>query len=311
MEQLAAGRKTARTLTRRKRMPPRSTPSERQRRLGAELRKLRTRARLSGDDVAALLQADRSRVSHIEAGRVDVPRNGLYKLLRAYGCESGPLFDALMDMAHDRGKGWWDEYKDVLARRALDLAELESRTTAIRAHDSSVIPGLLQTEDYAHAVITGVESERPHLDQGVRFRIERQRVLAGLRSYHAVIYEAALRMRIGDTNTMRKQLLKLIEIARLPHVTLQIFPFEGGAYSTFSRNFVLLGGPTPELDTLYREHPTSADFIGDGDVIADYTRMFERLTSLALAPVDPETAPESQETRNSLSLIQHALYELR
>ncbi|MEV5239013.1 helix-turn-helix transcriptional regulator [Streptomyces cinnamoneus] len=292
-------------------MPPRSTPSERQRRLGAELRKLRTRARLSGDAVAELLQADRSRVSHIEAGRVDVPRNGLYKLLRAYGCESGPLFDALMDMAHDRGKGWWDEYQGVLARRALDLAELESRTISIRAHDSSVIPGLLQTEDYARAVIASAESDHTHLDQAVRFRVDRQRVLAGLQSYHAVIYEAALRMRVGDTKTMRKQLLKLIEIARLPHVTLQIFPFEGGACSSFSRHFVLLGGRTPELDTLYREHPTGADFIGDGDVIADYARMFERLTSLALAPIDPETALESQETRGSLGLLQHVLYELR
>ncbi|MEU1312857.1 helix-turn-helix transcriptional regulator [Streptomyces cinnamoneus] len=292
-------------------MPPRSTPSERQRRLGAELRKLRTRARLSGDDVAALLQADRSRVSHIEAGRVDVPRNGLYKLLRAYGCESGPLFDALMDMAHDRGKGWWDDYRDVMERRALDLAELESRATSVRVHEPSIIPGMLQTEGYARAVISNVEEDDQHLDRWVGFRLERQRVLAGLDKYHAVIHESALRTRVGDTKTMRRQLLKLIEVARLPHVTVQVFPFEMGPYSSHMRSFVLFGGPTPELDTLYREHPTAVDFIGDGSRIGECVRMFERLASLALAPLDPAAPPEAQEAQDSLSLLQHVLYELR
>ncbi len=292
-------------------MPPRTTPSERQRRLGAELRKLRTRARMSGDAVAALLDADRPRVSHIEAGRVDVPRNGLYKLLRAYGCKDGPYFDALMAMAHDRGRGWWDDYEGVLARRALDLAELESRTTTVRAHEASLIPGMLQTEDYARAMISSVGADHELLDAGVKFRLQRQRILAGLQSYHAIIPESGLRMRIGDAKVMRKQLLRLIELARLPQVTVQIFPFEKGGYSTFVRSFVLLGGPTPELDTLYREHPTSADFIGDRESIAEYATMFERLASLALSPVDPAAAPESQEPQGSLSLIQHVLYELR
>lgn len=291
-------------------MPPRTSPSERQRRLGAELRKLRTRARMSGDDVAALLEADRARVSHIEAGRVDVPRNGLYKLLRACGCPDGPLFDALMAMAHDRGKGWWDEFK-TLERRALDLAELESRTTHVRVHDPLMIPGMLQTEDYARTVMNSVDSEHRNIDHGVEFRIARQRVLPELQAYHAVIHESALRVRIGDTKVMRKQLLRLVEVARLPHVTLQIFPFEMGPYSTYSRSFILFGGPTPELDTLYREHATSADFISDGDRITEYARMFERLSSLALAPIDPTAAPERQENQDSLSLIQHVLYELR
>ncbi|MFI9204679.1 helix-turn-helix domain-containing protein [Streptomyces sp. NPDC053048] len=292
-------------------MPPRTAPSERQRRLGAELRKLRTRARMSGDEVAALLDADRPRVSHIEAGRVDVPRNGLYKLLQAYGCEEGPLFEALMAMAHDRGKGWWDEFGDVMARRALDLAELESRAISVHLHEPSIIPGLLQTEDYARAVISSIECDRQHLERWVRFRLERQRALAGFEEYHVVIHESALRMRVGDSRVMRKQLLKLIEIARLPHVKLQIFPFEMGPYSPHSRSFILFGGPTPELNTLYREYSTSAEFTGDGHRIAEYARMFERLASLALAPIDPAAAPEDQKPQDSLSLLQHVLYELR
>ncbi|MFH9523945.1 helix-turn-helix domain-containing protein [Streptomyces rimosus] len=86
-------------------MAPRTQPTERQRRLGAELRKLRLAAGLSGDQAAAVIDADRQRVSHIESGRVDVPRNGLYNLLRSYGCAEGPLFEGLMAMAQLGGRG--------------------------------------------------------------------------------------------------------------------------------------------------------------------------------------------------------------
>ncbi|GHC73811.1 helix-turn-helix domain-containing protein [Streptomyces cinnamoneus] len=261
-------------------MAPRKQPSERQRRLGAELRKLRTRSRISSDQAAALLEADRARISNIEVGRLDVSRNRLYMLLRAYDCQPGPYFDALMAMAQESGKGWWDDYRDVLGRRALDLAELESRSTSIRAHEASVIPGMLQTDNYARAVMSSIEGDHPYLERWVQFRLDRQRVLRGLRSYHAIIPESGLRMLVGDAKTMRVQLLRLIEIARLPHVTLQIFPFEMGPYSAHSGSFILYGGSTPELDTLYREGPTTADFFGDGNTIADYGKMFERLGSV-------------------------------
>ncbi|GHF48595.1 transcriptional regulator [Streptomyces mashuensis] len=292
-------------------MPPRKQPSERQRRLGAELRKLRVRAGIPGDRAAALLDADRARISNIETGRLDVSRNRLYKVLRAYGCPPGAYFDALMEMAQETGKGWWDDYRDVMERRALDLAELESRAVAVRANESSVVPGLLQTEEYARAVITSIEGDHRHVDRWVGFRLDRQRVLPRLETYHAVIPEAALRMQVGDRSVMRRQLHKLIEVARMPHVTLQIYPFEQGPYSTHVRSFVLFSGSTTELDTLYKEQPEGADFIGDGAVIHDYARMFERLASMALAPVDPDAAPEELGAGDSLSLLQHVLYELR
>ncbi|MFE0044202.1 helix-turn-helix domain-containing protein [Streptomyces albireticuli] len=292
-------------------MAPRKQPSERQRRLGAELRKLRTRSGISGDQAAAMLDADRARISNIEAGRLDVSRNRLYMVLREYDCPPGAYFDGLMELAQDSGKGWWDEYRETQGRRALDLVELESRATRARAHEPSVIPGLLQTEGYARGVISSVEGDQRNLDRWVRFRMERQRVLAELETYHAVIHESALRVRVGDTGTMRKQLLKLIEVCRMPHVTVQIFPFDMGPYPSHARSFVLFSGTTPELDTLYREHPTSADFIGDGDRITEYASMFERLASLALAPIDPAAAPEAQGVGDSLSLLQHVLYELR
>ncbi|MFI9305321.1 helix-turn-helix domain-containing protein [Streptomyces triculaminicus] len=291
-------------------MAPRKQPSERQRRLGVELRKLRTSAGISGDQAAALLDADRARISNIEAGRIDVTRNRLYMLLREYGCPPGALFDGLMAMAQESGKGWWDGFRDVVAPVASDLAELESRSTLVRMHEPLFVPGMLQTEGYARAVIAETESDPQRVERFVAFRVARQRVLTRDKpvAYRAVIHESALRAHIGGPGVMRKQLSRLIEAARLPNVTVQIFPYEAGAYSAYSRSFVILGGATPELDTVYLEHPHNSAFLRDGGHVDEYAKMFERLSQLALAPVDPDAAPESHEARDSLSVIQHALY---
>ncbi|MGI5197805.1 helix-turn-helix domain-containing protein [Streptomyces sp. CA-288835] len=293
-------------------MPPRTSPSERQRRLGAELRKLRIQAGMSGDAAAELIHAERTRISHIESGRVDVPRNGLYKLLRAYGCPEGAYFDGLMAMAQERGKGWWSEFSDTIGPAARDLAELESRSTVLRTHEPMLIPGMLQTQDYARAVLEATEGDPQRADRYAQFRLARQRVLTGDSpvTYRAVIHEAALHTRVGGPAIMRRQLLRLIEVSRLPNMTVQVYPFEAGNYAAHTQSFVIYGCTTPELDTVYLEHPTKSLFLRDGDQLDEYAKMFERLSQLALAPVDPESAPESHESRDSLSLIQHVMYTL-
>jgi transcriptional regulator with XRE-family HTH domain len=293
-------------------MPPRSSPSERQRRLGAELRKLRNQAGLSGDQAGALLEADRTRISNIEAGRIDVPRNGLYSLLRAYGCPDGDYFDGLMAMAQERGKGWWDEYRDISGSALIDLAELEWRSPSIRIHEPLFVPGMLQTPDYARAVMEATGRDLDEVDRFVDFRMNRQRVLTGENAtpYHVVIYEAALRVQVGGPHIMRRQLLRLIEVARLPNVTVQVFPFERGGYAAFSRPFLLFDGPVTELGTVYLEHPVGSAFLSDCEQIGEYERMFRQLADLALAPVDPEAAPESHTEPDSLGLIQHIMYRL-
>ncbi|WP_326582580.1 helix-turn-helix domain-containing protein [Streptomyces sp. NBC_00487] len=293
-------------------MPPRTRPSERQRRLGSELRKLRIQAGLSGDAAAKLIAAERTRISHIESGRVDVPRNGMYRLLRAYGCPEGTYFEHLLEMAHGSGKGWWGGFSDTIGPAARDLAELESRSHVLRTHEPLLIPGMLQTEDYAHAVIGATEVDPQRVRRYTEFRLARQRVLTGSPavSYHAVIHEAALHTRVGGPAIMRRQLLRLIEISRLPNVTVQVYPFEAGNYAAHTQSFVIYGAAAPELDTVYLEHPTQSLFLRDGEQLTEYAKMFERLSELALAPVDPEAAPESHETRDSLSLIQHVMYTL-
>ncbi|WP_328771372.1 Scr1 family TA system antitoxin-like transcriptional regulator [Streptomyces sp. NBC_00286] len=107
-----------------------------------------------------------------------------------------------------------------------------------------------------------------------------------------------------------RQLVRLMEVSRLPNVTVQVYPFEAGVYAAHSRSFVIFGGDAPELDTVHMEHPTKSLFLWDGGQLDEYAKMFERLSQLALAPVDPESAPESHESRDSLSLIQHVMYTL-
>jgi hypothetical protein len=109
---------------------------------------------------------------------------------------------------------------------------------------------------------------------------------------------------------MRRQLLRLIEVSRLPNVTIQVYPFEAGIYSAHTQSFVIYGGAAIELDTVYLEHPMSSLFLQDVAQLDEYAKMFERLSALALAPVDPESAPESHDSRDSLSLIQHVMYAL-
>ncbi|MFE8015567.1 DUF5753 domain-containing protein [Streptomyces antibioticus] len=293
-------------------MPPRSNPSERQRRLGAELRRLRLQARLSSDAAAELLEGERSRVSHIEAGRINVSNNRLYKLLRAYQCPEGPYFDELMGMAQASGRGWWDEFDDTIGPAARNLAELESRSTVLRSHEPLFVPGLLQTEDYARAVLSETERDPQLVERYVQFRLARQRALTGESpvTYRAVIHEAALHVRAGGPAVMREQLLRLMEVSRLPNVTVQVFPFEAGPYSAYSQSFAIFGGVTPALDTVYLEHPVSSLFLHSGEQLDQYAKMFERLSEVALAPVDPDTAPETHRSRDSLSLIQHIMYAL-
>ncbi|MFF3498330.1 helix-turn-helix domain-containing protein [Streptomyces sp. NPDC003247] len=293
-------------------MAPRTNPSERQRRLGAELRKLRVRAGLTGEQAAAFLDADRARVSNIETGRIDVSRNRLYKVLREYRCPPGPYFDALMAMAQENGKGWWDEFSETIGPAARDLAELEARSTVLRTHNPLVIPGMLQTKEYARAVLAATEAEPQRADRYAEFRLRRQGVLTSGSpvACHAIIHEAALHTRVGSPAVMRRQLLRLMEVSRLPNVTVQVYPFEAGVYAAHSRSFVIFGTGVAELDTVYLEHPTNSLFLWDGAQLDEYARMFERLSELALAPIDPETAPESHESRDSLSLIQHVMYTL-
>jgi transcriptional regulator with XRE-family HTH domain len=290
----------------------RTTISERQRRLGLELKKLREQAGLSAGEAAEAIGMGRGQLSHIEAGRTSILTDRLRSLCAAYGCESVPYVDALVAMSEASGKGWWTAYKNHIGQGAHDLAELEARATALRSHESLLIPGLFQTEEYARAIFTSPKLGFENITEALAFRMERQQILTAEHppAVHAVIHEAALHMRFGGSAVLRRQLLRLIDLARLPKVTIQIFPFTAEAYAAYSGNFLYVSSAVADLDTVVVEGPTGSVYLDEREHLNQYESLFRRVAEHALAPIDASTTPEAHSAKDSLALIQHLLYTL-
>lgn len=280
--------------------------------VGTHLRRLREASGISREQAGYEIRGSHSKISRMELGRTSFKLRDVADLLDLYGADEADRSTLLLLAEQANEPGWWHDYRDVVPEWFEPYLGLERDAALIRTYEIQYVPGLLQTEDYARAVIGATEADPQRLRRYTEFRLTRQRVLTGAPavSYHAVIHEAALHTRVGSPAIMRRQLLRLIEISRLPNVTVQVYPFEAGNYAAHTQSFVIYGAAAPELDTVYLEHPTQSLFLRDGEQLTEYAKMFERLSEMALAPVDPEAAPESHEARDSLSLIQHVMYTL-
>ncbi|WP_369260821.1 helix-turn-helix domain-containing protein [Streptomyces sp. R35] len=294
-------------------MALRTSTTERQRRLGAELRKLREQAGYSVTEGGEFIAMGRAHLGHVEAGRTAIPAEKLRALCHAYGCTREPLIEALVAMSEDSGKGWWTEYRRALAQPVLDLAELEAAADALFSYESLFIPGILQTPEYTRSIFRS--SDRPHddLERAVQFRMERQQILTRPEppSLHTVIHEAALHVRFGGVTVMRRQLLHLIRMAELPRVTIQVLPFTAEGLSAFSTPFLLADSHGSALQTVLVENPAATVYIHEGDAVLKYRQRFDRLRTAALPPLDPAVSASTHESRDSLALLQHLLYSLQ
>ncbi|TJZ52755.1 helix-turn-helix domain-containing protein [Streptomyces piniterrae] len=293
----------------------RANPTQRQRRLGVELRRLREAAGMSATEAATFADLSSPHLGHIEAARTATPEAKLRALAAAYGCQQEPLVEALVAMSNATGKGWWSTYKKALDSRVLDLAELEATASVHRTFDWLYVPGLLQTEEYMRALFNSGHpvADSRTLDTYAEFRLSRQQVLDVDKppTLHAVIHEAAFHMCFVDTAIMRRQLTHLIEMAKLPHVHIQILPFKATTYpDAMGAPFVLLESAVPELSTVYIEHPVSALFLDDPPQLAQYNAAFESLSSSALAPLAACPERVTYAKTESLGLVQHLLYVL-
>lgn len=294
----------------------RTNPTQRQRRLGYELRRLRDACGLSAAQAGAFAGLGSPHLGHIEAGRTAIPEAKLRALASAYGCQSKPLVDALVEMGASTGRGWWRDYRKYsLDQRALDLAELEASTPVHRSFQWMYVPGLLQTPEYMRALFEGGEPDASpeSRDAYAEFRLRRQQILTepSPPTLHAVLHEAALHMRFVTEKVMRQQIEHLVELSRLPHVHIQILPFKADVYpAPFSTPFVIYETEVPELSTVYVEHPVASPFISDRDHLAQFSTCFERLSSVALPSIATGPQPEFQARKDSLGLIQHLLYSL-
>lgn len=281
-------------------MPPRSNPTARQARLGAELRRLREAAGVESREAAAFLSVNQTQISHIESGRFGINEERLRRLVTLYECDDSRLVEALAEIANDREKGWWDEYRGVMPPQALDLAELEYHASYVRSFEVVHIPGILQTEEHVRAASLFVAPDRPETDREARiaFRMRRQQAFESGTPYATIIHEAALRMRVGGPKVARAQLERLIQQSDRPNLTLRVIPFvaDGFAGAGFPMQYV--GGVVPQLDTVQIDTTHGPEFIDAPAQLLRYRSRLERVDSAAL----PQAA--------SLELIRRIAQEL-
>ncbi|MBO7940945.1 MULTISPECIES: helix-turn-helix domain-containing protein [Streptomyces] len=271
-------------------------PAVRRRKLGAELRTLRTRAGLTSGEAARLVGWHQSKVSRIETGTSGAKPADVRLLLDAYGVTDPRLRELMLALAGaDGGEGerdhWWHAYRGILPPAYRDFISLESQATAMRTLETTVVPGLLQTPGYARAVtraaVEGVDEAQ--LDRLVEVRLARQDVLHGSppMELSAVLDEAVLRRQVGGREVMAEQLHRLVEAARLPHVRLQVLPFAAGAHIGVTGPFVIFSfSSASDLDVVVLDHLTSSLYLERKEDLEAYTEAFNALRAHALSPED-------------------------
>lgn len=264
--------------------------------LGSQLRKLRESKGITRESAGYEIRASGSKISRMELGRVSFKERDVTDLLTLYGVSDSAERDALIGLARQANNpGWWQHFGDVLPTWFQAYLGLEAAASLIRTYEIQFVPGLLQTPDYARAVImlghAGASSDE--ITRRVDLRQQRRQVLnrPGGPQLWAVIDEAVLRRPIGGVDVMRAQIEALIEAAKLPSVRLQIIPFQAGGHAAAGGPFSILRFPEPELpDVVYVEQLTSAIYLDKREDVDHYAMAMERVCIDAEAPNDtPET----------------------
>jgi transcriptional regulator with XRE-family HTH domain len=256
--------------------------------LGTQLRRLRESRNITAQDAARAIRGSESKISRIELGRNAVREIDIADLLNLYGISDSAEREQLLDLASQANQpGWWHRYQDVLPAWFHAYLGLEESAESIRSFDSQFVPGLLQTEDYAAAIIQLGQYSREETDRLVFLRAERQRRFAsrGLRLC-AIIDEVALRRPVGCPSMMRRQLDYLLEISDRPGLTIQVSPFLSGASYAAPGSFSILQFAADDLpDVVYVEQLTSALYL---DKRADVDRYIEAMDRIGASACTPE-----------------------
>lgn len=268
-------------------MPPRTTPSERQKRLGSELRKMRMAAGITADQAAGLLGLDRAKISNIETGIRTISPERLRTLACNCDCSDQAYVEALVSMTRLNGRGWWERYRGSLPAGMLDIAEFEADAVRMRTSHIAHVPGVLQTSDHALELFRAVLPPLPEHEVALRlaYRVERQQVLAGENppEYVGLVHEAALRMQFGGRKVARAQLEHLLTLSERPAVRLLVIPFVAGTFPGAGQTVNYLEGPVPQLDTAQVDSTHGPEFLGGEAQLAKYRTHLDRMESLALA----------------------------
>ena len=258
--------------------------------LGTQLRRLREEAGVTPDQAGYEIRASRSKISRLEHGRVSFKRRDVADLLTLYGVTDEQTRARMLSLAEQaNAQGWWAKYSDILPDWFEAYLGLEAAATLIRSFDLQFVHGLFQTQGYARAVtVLGHKAAAAEeIDRRVSLRMKRQDLLHSQDPPRvwSVMDEAALRRPVGGAEVMRGQLNRLIEVAALPHVTLQVVPFRRGGHAGEGGSFTVLRFRQADLpDVAYIEQLTSALYLERRDDVDHYMEVMNRLAAEALTP---------------------------
>lgn len=257
--------------------------------LGNQLRRLREAQGVSREDAGYAIRGSGSKISRLELGRVGFKERDVADLLTLYGVEDPQEHETFLDLVRQSNKpGWWHSYNDLVPTWFQEFVGLEESASRIHSYEIQFVPGLLQTERYAYAVASQgrPEAASDEVKRRVHLRMQRQRrlMLPGAPRFWAVIDESVLHRPIGGPSVLREQLEHLLEMADLPHISLQILPFELGR-STAEGAFTILRFAEPEIpDIVYLEHLCGALYLDKTDEVEMYSKASHRLAVDALTP---------------------------
>ncbi len=264
-------------------VPPAGGPTVRRILLGTQLRRLREARHITREDAGYHIRASESKISRIELGKVGFKDRDVRDLLTLYGVTDEYQRASLLTLAREANmQGWWHSHADVLPTWFQPYLGLEEAASQIRTYELQFIPGLLQTEEYARAVISA-GTERPStrvIDERVAVRMNRQKLLTRPNPPRlwAVLDEAALRRSIGGAEIMRAQISRLLELISAPFLTIQVMPFAFGGHTGEGGAFSILRFPDADMsDIVYVEQLFGAAYLDRREDVDRHTIAMDRL----------------------------------
>lgn len=261
--------------------------------LGRKMRAWRKEAKLTAHQAAVTIEVSEAKISRIETGKAALKRIEIEALLRAYGADDETIVSMLELMDEAKKPDWWEDESAVVPLGLGTLFNVEGAASELNSASSTIIFGMLQTEDYARAIIQAhcPDESDEVVDGRVRLRMKRQQLLEGSEppTLHAVIDECALHRVVGSPAIMRAQHAHLLAMGRRPGITIQVLPYSAGAHRGQTGSFLWLRFPDPDdPDVCYSDTLTGNLYITKPDEVAKFASVFDDLVRLSLNPQDTE-----------------------
>lgn len=269
-------------------MPSHPRPTARRRRLGSELRRRREAAGITAEQAGERIGGDKSKISRQETGRQGITKLEIEALLDLYNVDDERLKIALTTLAREsRQKSWWAPFSDILPERFQEHLSIETDAVRMMVFQPLLVPGLLQTREYAQELIRGVEKDatEEQIESYVSVRMARQDILTKNNppQFVCLLDEAAVRRSIGGPEVMAAQLHRLIELANPPRLSIQVIPFGQGWHAGLDGAFTIFSYPDPmDLDVVSLGYLDGLLYLEEDGPVERYQLAFDQLRASAL-----------------------------